>query len=68
MPPSDALQWHLNTTLLITNIPKILLINGAGVVRGVEWYETTKRKRRGIRGLKGVNRDKNHKTAAVQKS
>ena len=38
------LQSHLNTTLLITNILKMLLINGAGVVpgggvvRGVEWY------------------------------
>ena len=33
------LQSHLNTTLLITNILKMLLINGARVVRGVEWYE-----------------------------
>ena len=52
------LQSHLNTTLLITNILKMLLINGAGVVRGwsgtrVEWYEKTERKRRGTRALKG---------------
>ena len=33
------LQSHLNSTLLITNILKLFLINGAGVVRGVEWYE-----------------------------
>ena len=32
------LQSHLNTTLLITNILKMLLIHGVGVVRGVEWY------------------------------
>ena len=32
------LQRHLNTTLLITNILKMVLSNGAGVVRGVEWY------------------------------
>ena len=47
------LQSHLNSTLLITNILKLFLINGAGVVRGVEWYEKTERKRRGIRALKG---------------
>ena len=33
------LKSHLNTTLLITNILKMALINGAGVVRGVDWYE-----------------------------
>ena len=33
-----SLQSHLNTTLLITNILKMLLSNGAGVVPGVEWY------------------------------
>ena len=32
------LQSHLNTTLLTTNILKMLLIHGVGVVRGVEWY------------------------------
>ena len=32
------LQSHLNTTLLITNILKMLLIHGVGVVRRVEWY------------------------------
>ena len=48
-----SLQSHLNTTLLITNILKVVLINGAGVVPGVEWYEGTERKRRGIRALKG---------------
>ena len=26
---------------------------GGGVVRGVEWYERTERKKRGIRALKG---------------
>ena len=46
------LQSHLTTTLLITNILKMLLIHGAGVVRGVEWYERTEIKRRGIRALK----------------
>ena len=35
---------------------------------GMEWYERTERKRRGVRALKRLNRDKNHKTAAVQKS
>ena len=32
------LQSHLNTTLLITNILKMLLIHGVGVVQEVEWY------------------------------
>ena len=28
----------------------------------MEWYERTERKRRGIRALKGLNRDKNQKS------
>ena len=32
------LQSHLNTTLLITNILKVVLIHGAGVVQGVSRY------------------------------
>ena len=34
--PQMPLQSHLNTTLLIKNILKMVLINGAGVVRWVE--------------------------------